>query len=165
MEPLTVLGVIANIAQFIDYVVRLFSEAKTIFRTNQSSASIATLDVSEASNQIAYLMEQIEDSAEKFEQMDTTRNPNAPTGFHTKTGHDGSIERDLLRRYRAIAVELDAILRDLKLKAGKTVGSRMFNSAQLAIKSYRRKDVIEGLNTRLVTLGKDVDSRNIWLLR
>lgn len=148
VEPLSLIGLVSNIAQFTEYALELLSDAKSVYRTGQTIGCLEVIELSKAIERMNFLMQKVEDSY--------TKSVNSNT-------HDAEtqIEMDLLQRYRSISADLRFILEELEFNSGR---NRAVECVRVILKAYRKKAEVETLRRKLESLLTDVQSRNVCLI-
>ncbi|RPA87896.1 hypothetical protein BJ508DRAFT_219199 [Ascobolus immersus RN42] len=149
-EPLALIGLVSNIAQFTGYALEVFFEAKNIYSTGRSATTTNLLDINESPKWMEFLMKQVEASVEGC-------------GGNNGGQLDSTPEKDLLSRYTVISTELSKVLQEAT-KDGKAK-NQIVRSIQVALHGYKNKERIANLRSKLESLKNDVDTRSIYLVR
>lgn len=150
-EALTVIGLVANIAQFTEYGLKFFGEAKTIYKGGTSKATLDLTDATDVSRKMEYLMKQVEESV------------NSCSSLRTVNGNiDMKVELEMHNRYLSISSDLSTLVKEMDNGMAK---NRVMASIQLAFRGHRNRAKIEALKANLSKLREDVNARNMFLLR
>jgi hypothetical protein len=143
MEPLSIIGLISNIAQFAEQAAVLMVEIRCIYRSGKSSTP--------------QLKEAVE-SAQKTERMmeEIKRSPCFQGGLKGVE----LIDIELVEKYGDISRDLSLLLEELKLKDGK---NKLLGSIQVAFKKLQCGQKVEELKRKLELLRKEVKERGFTL--
>jgi hypothetical protein len=147
LDPLTALGAVANITQFIEFAIKIFANTHSIYNSANGSL-VENDDLGRVSEDIAVLSRKLQES------LTTTATSNSPTA-------DEQALRDLCKGCIDVSQELGTALKNLTSsgKPGK------FRSFRKALKSVWSKDKIDGLEKRVRMYKEELNIRIVVDLR
>ncbi|RPA87894.1 hypothetical protein BJ508DRAFT_409861 [Ascobolus immersus RN42] len=153
VEPLSIIGLISNIAQFSEYAINLIAEVRNVCQEGQSISHSTAAALSDATKDLGYYMSKVRTSTQE--------------GMFNRATNDEDfeIEQNLFQRYTKISEELAAVLQEIRVDKDNNDKPTVLQSVQTVWKGYRNKDRIKDLGDRLKRLRKDAEIRNSFLLR
>ena len=139
MDPLTIISLVGNIVQFVDFSGKLISKSTKLYQSSEGALA-ENIDTETATNHLVLLNNKLKNAA-------------------TTTG-DGALER-LYKSYGAAADELLAALDKVKVKGKQD----KWKSIRKALRSVWSKEEIVELERRLARLREELNLHVVVNLR